>query len=178
MSESKRGVVMLIQAGDPEITGAITEGIMTARGAENGDLIRPASGAALVNQRLPTSAVSPERRNRQTQRGAALRATFPIGGRLTEEERRAVEAEIDRQAIEEAMNRPQVQRSLLRVAVGNSKTSEDYAMLRFEADMKWGESLYEPGWWDRIADKALGIYGLFVWALAGAYKSQDRVLGG
>lgn len=134
MSESKRGVVMLIQAGDPEITGAITEGIMTARGAE--------------------------------------------AGRLTREQIETVEAEIDRQAIEKAMNRPQVQRSLLRVAVGNSKTSEDYAMLRFEADMKWGESLYEPGWWDRIADKALGIYGLFVWALAGAYKSQDRVLGG
>lgn len=149
MSESKRGVVMLIQAGDSEITGAITEGIMTARGAENGDLIRPAA-----------------------------RATFPIGGRLTEEERRVVEAEIDRQAIHEAMNRPQVQRSLLRVAVNNTKTAEDYAMLRFEADMEYGESLYEPGWFDRIADKALGIYGLFVWALAGAYKSQDRVLGG
>lgn len=134
MSESKRGVVMLLQAGDPEITGAIAEGIMAARGE-----------------------------------GAEA---------LTREQIETVEAEIDRQAIEEAMNRPQVQRSLLRVAVGNSKTKEDYAMLRFEADMEYGESLYEPGWWDKIADKALGIYGLFVCALSGAFKAQDKVLGG
>lgn len=134
MSESKRGVVMLLQAGDPEITGAIAEGIMAAR---------VAGAEALTREQIET-----------------------------------VEAEIDRQAIEEAMNRPQVQRSLLRVAVGNSKTKEDYAMLSFEAEMDYGESLYEPGWWDKIADKALGIYGLFVYALHSVNRAQDKVLGG
>lgn len=125
MSESKRGVVMLLQAGDTEITGAIAEGILAARSAR-------------------AEALTPEQ----------------IG---------TVEAEIDRQEIE---------RALLRVAVGNSKTAEDYAMMRFEADVEYGESLIEPGWWNRIADKALGIYGLFVCAVAGAFRAQDRVLGG
>ena len=150
MSESKRGVVMLLQAGDPEITGAIAEGIMAGRSVA-------APGTSSVT---------------------ALPCHLPQRGRLNAEQIETVEAEIDRQAIEEAMNRPQVQRSLLRVAVGNSKTKEDYAMLSFEAEMDYGENLYEPGWWDKIADKALGIYGLFVYALHNVNRAQDKVLGG
>lgn len=147
MSESKRGVVMILQAGDPEISGAIAEGIMTARDAGAGDLIRPAA-----------------------------RATFPIGGRLTEEERRAVEAEIDRQAIAEGMNRRSVNKALLRVAVGNHKTAEDYQQMLFDAEVAYGESVYEPTPMQQLKEKALIVYAMFVEAVAKAYRAQDRVL--
>ena len=70
MSE-RRGTVMLIQRGDPEITGAIVEGIAAARGTTSSDL------AALGHLPLKGKA-----------RGA-----------LTGEQIEIVEAEIDRQKI-------------------------------------------------------------------------------
>ena len=80
----------------------------------------------------------------------------------------AVEAEIDRQ---------EVQRALLRVAVGNTKGAKDYAMMRFEAEMAYGESVDNPSLLRRLFDKALGIYGLFVYALHSANRAQGKVLG-
>ncbi len=155
----RRGAVLLLQAGDPEISGALAEGIMAGRAAEEGDLIRPASGAALVNQRLPTSAVSPERRNRQTQRVAALRATFPIEGRLLENGRQAGKAELARGVKE---------------AVGNKKGPEDYALLRFEAELEYGESLYEPGPMARLAEALLGAYALTVYRLHEFFRRERK----
>ena len=80
-----------------------------------------------------------------------------------------VQAEIDRQ---------EVQRALLRVAVGNTKSAKDYAMMRFEAEMAYGESVDNPSPLRRLFDKALGIYGLFVYALHSANRAQEKVLGG
>jgi hypothetical protein len=64
------------------------------------------------------------------------------------------------------------------VAVGNTKGAKDYAMMRFEAEMAYGESVDNPSPLRRLFDKALGIYGLFVCAVSGAFKAQDKVLGG
>ena len=71
-----------------------------------------------------------------------------------------------------------VNRSLLRVAVGNHKTAEDYANMRFEAELEYGESVYELSPARKLARKALGLYGLLVVGLSAAYRAQDRVLGG
>ena len=215
MSESKRGAVLLIRAGDPEISGAIADGIMTARGAGAGDLIRPAAratfpiGGRLSEEQRGAGAgdlIRPAARATfpnggrlsEEQRRAgdgdlirpAARATFPIGGRLidderrgscgggrlSEEQRRAVEAEIDRQAIAEGMNRRSVNKALLRVAVGNHKTAEDYQQMLFDAEVAYGESVYEPTPMQQLKEKALIVDAMFVEAVATAYRAQDRVL--
>lgn len=148
MTEGKRyGAVMVLQAGAPEIAGALAEGIMKGRAA--------------------TAAAG-------TSSGPA--GHLPQRGRLFEGERRVVEAEIDRQAICEGVNAPNVDRALLRVAVGNHKTPEDYANMRFQAEMAYGEPVDEPTPLRRALDKALVIYAMFVEAVAGAYRAQDKVL--
>ena len=71
MSE-RRGTVMLIQRGDPEITGAIVEGMMAGRSVSATE----------------TSSVT-----------GFAGATFPTGGRLSGAQIEVVQAEIDRQKI-------------------------------------------------------------------------------
>lgn len=117
MSEIKRGAVVLIQAGDPEISGAIAEGIMAGR-----------------------------------------------EDRLTREQVETVQAEIDRQAVAQ----------LVKVAVGNTRGAQDYLILRAAAEQDYGED--ERGPLGRLLDRAIGIYGLFVYAIAEAFKAQDKVL--
>ena len=118
MSEIKRGAVVLIQAGDPEISGAIAEGIMAGR-----------------------------------------------ADRLTQEQVATAQAETDWQAVAE----------LVKVAVGNTKGPEDYLILRAAAAQDYGED--ERGPLGRLLDRAIDIYGLFVYAIAEAFKAQDKVLG-
>ena len=99
-------------------------------------------------------------------------------GRLNDEQRQAVEAEIDRQAIRRGMESADVQRALLRVAVNNTKTAEDYAMMRFDAEVAYGEPVDYPTTLERIAEKALAIYGMFVLAASAAFHAQDKILEG
>ena len=86
---------------------------------------------------------------------------------LTHDQIEIVEAEIDRQHILEA---------LVRVAVGNTKTAEDYALMETKARADYAEDDGRPAWLRRMADRALGLYGLAVMALASAYRAQDAVL--
>lgn len=130
MSDIKRGAVLLIQAGDPAISGALMDGVMAGRAA-----------------------------------------------RLDAEQIKTVEAEIDRQAIKQGVNRPAVQRSLLRVAVGNTKTAAEYAQLLFEAEVAYGESVYEPTRLQRALDKAMVIYAMFVEAVSSAHRGHGRGTG-
>lgn len=88
--------------------------------------------------------------------------------RLEEDQRRVVSAELDRQAIARD----------LREAVGNHKTAADYAVMRFDAEVEYGEPVYNPTRLQRFADKLLAVYGLIVYGVAAAYRAQDRVLGG
>ena len=70
-----------------------------------------------------------------------------------------VEAEIDRQRI---------QRALLRVAVGNTNTAEDYANMLTKARGDYAVHR-RPG--------PLKVYALAVLACNAAYRAQDLVLG-
>ena len=101
-------------------------------------------------------------------RGTSPSADGEAKGRLTREQIEVVEAEIDRQHILEA---------LVRVAVGNTKTAADYALMENKARADYAEDDGRPAWLRRMADRALGLYGLAVMALAAAYRAQDAVLG-
>ena len=115
--------MILLQSGDPEISGALAGGILAAR---------------------------------------ARRA-----GALPSEQIEVVEAEIDRQRIQTA---------LLRVAVGNHKSAEDYAALVTKARGDYGQTRRPPGTARKVGKKLLGLYGLLCYTLAQIYKSQEKVL--
>lgn len=83
--------------------------------------------------------------------------------RLTPEQFEVVSAEIDRQHIAR----------LVRVAVGNDKTPEDYASMVTKARGDYGTPA-RPG---RVGRWLLQGYALVVLALAAAYRAQDKVLG-
>lgn len=149
---TRHGAVMVIQSGDTAISGALASGALAAIEARRGE--RPLSTAP---------------------RGAA---TFPIGGRLGEAERQAVEAEIDRQAIRRDMEGDAVQRALLRVAVNNTKTAEDYAAMTSRAEIEWGEPVDYPTPLERFADAVLALYAMVICGLSAAYHAQDKMLEG
>ena len=136
----RRGYVVLIRGGDPEISGGIVDGIMKARGDTS-------SGAA---RHLPIE-------------GKALGETESMTGEQVE----VVEAEIDRQRI---------QRALLRVAVGNTNTAEDYANMTTKARGDYAVDARRPGPLRRLGAFLLGAYALIVLGLVAAYRAQDRVL--
>ena len=131
MCEIKRGVVMLIQAGDPEICDPLKAGILAGREKAKEDLIRPAS-----------------------------RATFPTGGRLLETE------PVDWGEVAK----------LVRVAVGNTKTQEDYLIMRAAAEQEY--SVRSGGALRRLAEALTVAYGLIVCGLSAAFHAQDRILRG
>ena len=119
MSETRRGAVIMIRRGDPEISGAIAEGMLAAR-------------------------------------------------QLPREQVEIVEAEIDRQHIVA---------SLVRVAVGNDRTPEDYSLMVTKVRGDCARYTRAPGPVGRALRRLLGWYGLLCWAVAGAYHSQERLLG-
>lgn len=146
MSAAKRGTVVLMQRGDPEISGAIAQGMLAAR--------------ARVTAAAGTSS------------DPASRATFPrgegLGLQLPREQMEIVEAEIDRQHIVA---------SLVRVAVGNDRTPEDYSLMVTKVRGDCARYSRAPGPVGRALRWVLGWYGLLCWAVAGAYHSQERLLG-
>ena len=121
---ARRGYVVLIRGGDPEISGAIADGIM---------------------------------------RGKALGATEPPPLEHVE----VVEAEIDRQHI---------QRALLRVAVGNTNTAEDYRNMMTKARGDYAVDR-RRGPLRKVGEQLLKVYALAVLGVSAAYRAQDLVLG-
>lgn len=113
--------------GDPEISGAIAEGMLAARGAGDGDLFRPAA-----------------------------RATFPTGGRLLEGAERA---EVAR---------------LVRVAIGNTKTPEDYLILCMAAEQEYRTPRRSE--LHRAAELLLVGWTMMCYGIARAFRAQDKVL--
>lgn len=105
MSEIKRGAVLLIQAGDPEISGAIAEGMLAGRAAQR----------------------------------------RPCGEGMTEAKGREVAR-------------------LVKVAVGNTKTAEDYMILRSAAEQEY-RVRRRGGRLARLAEALLGAYALTVYRL-------------
>ena len=126
---NRRGVALIgqggtVRLGDPELSQAITNGVMAAR-------------------LLPVAAPAPEQVE-------------------------VVQAEMDRQNIE---------RLLLRVAVGNDKTAEDYRLLTAKARADYSDEWRIPEGLRKVGRALLGLYGLIVYIVAGAYRSQSLVLG-
>ena len=174
MSRARRGTVMVIQRGDAEITGAIVAGMMAARGRTPAEAGTSSVPPAAVHLTLAGS-LGPA----APQRGRLLegRSATPKGeghgagasGRLTGEQIEVVEAEIDRQKI---------LADLVRVAVNNGNTPEDYRIMSVKARGDYGRLYRTPGPARRFARLLLGVYRLAVLMIAGAYRAQDRVLEG
>lgn len=143
---TRRGYVVLIRHGDPEISAGIAEGMMRAREQGNdGDLIRQRCA-------LPPS---------PTGEGMGKATPPPL------EHVEVVEAEIDRQRI---------QRALLRVAVGNHNTAEDYRNMMTKARGDYAVTR-RTGPLGRLGEQLLKLYALAVLAVSAAYRAQDLVLG-
>lgn len=105
MSEIKRGAVLLLQAGDPEITGPLKDGVLAGRAA-----------------RLEAQRKQP--------------------------------AEVDWSKVARRV----------RVAVGNTKTAEDYMILRSAAEQEY-RVRRRGGRLARLAEALLGAYALTVYRL-------------
>lgn len=110
--------MLLLTAGDPEISGALADGIMAVR--------------------------------------------LPAARPLEPEQARVVSAEMDRQKVAE----------LLRVAM--HKEPVDYAHLAYDAEVAYGESLYERGFLGKIGEKLLVGYALVVLAFDRLFESVGR----
>ena len=162
MSRARRGTVMVIQRGDAEITGAIVAGMMAARGGTPAEAGTSSVPPAAVHLTLAGS-LGPA----APQRGRLLENAE--SGRLTEAQIEVVEAEIDRQKI---------LADLVKVAVNNGNTPEDYRIMSVKARGDYGRLYRAPGPARRFARLLLGVYGLAVLMIAGAYRAQDRVLEG
>lgn len=180
MSETRRGMVMVIRRGDPEIAAAIEAGIMEARGTTGDTSSAPFGGTfqrayrprlaenspqdCFPGARRPSRGRLLEGRGTAEPRGRLLEG----GGQLSREEIEVVSAEIDRQKI---------LADLVRVAVNNTNTPEDYQIMTVKARGDYGKYSRPAGPLRRLARKLLGVYGLTVLAVAAAYRAQDRVLG-
>ena len=132
---------MLIQGGDPEISGALADPLRARlEQLGEGDLIRPAS-----------------------------RATFPTGGRLLGDERpgrllgderpgRLLGDERPGRLLEgEGTNWSEVAK-LVKVAVGNMKSAEDYAILRAAAEQEYRPPRTSE--LQRVRERLLAVYAL------------------
>ena len=110
MCEARRGAVVVLQSGDPEISGAIAQGVIEGRERAKRDLIRPAS-----------------------------RAAVPTGERLSEGET------VDWSEVAK----------LVRVAVGNTRTADDYMILRSAAEQEY--RVRDCGPLGRLAEALLAV---------------------
>ena len=134
--EPRWAAVILIQRGDPEIAGAIAEGMMAARGnsLSHGGAVTAPSGRE------------------------------PLG------EAEGVEI------VSAGADRQKIVAHLVRVAVGNTKTPEDYEIMMIEAEGLYHRSRM-PGPLRVFAGKLLLGWALICLGVRRAYRAQDRVLG-
>lgn len=128
MAEIRRGTAMLLTAGDEQISKALADGIVAVRLPMANSLSQPTADSSIKEGNSLSHAA----------RASSLRE-----GALTKEQSEVVSAEIDRQKIAD----------YLRVAMHREPV--DYAALSFDAEMRYGESVYEPGPLKRAAEKML-----------------------
>lgn len=170
----RRGAVILIQRGDPQITGAIAEGMLEGRDRRTTSSVWPSAS----HLPLKGKALEPEQMEIVVSVLKELRAQAPaLEGPDAPDTRgqgsaascagRGAYAEIDRQHIAR----------LVRVAVGNDNTPEDYQCMIVKARHDYGKYYRRPGPLRRFADALLGVYALIVCGVSAAYQSQERVLG-
>ena len=143
MAEVRRGYAMLIQGGDPEISGALGDGIMAVRLPMANSLSHAARASSLWEGNSLSQPTADSSLGEGNSLSHAARASSLGEGALTKEQRETVSAEMDRQKIAD----------YLRVAMHREPV--DYAALAFDAEMRYGESVYEPGPLKRAAEKML-----------------------
>ena len=158
---TRRGAVMVIRAGDAEISGALASGALAAIEARERQDVLTEGQRRVVEAEIDRLSIL-----------EGLRAQAQAAKLQDAPETR------DRQSIARERGEQAIERDLLHVAVGNHKTAEDYAVMRCQAEIEWGEPVDDPTPLERVLDKALGIYGLFVTAVAAAYHAQDKLLEG
>ena len=164
MSEQRRGAVMLIQRGDPEISGALMAGVM--------------AGRAEAAERGTTSSVTARSAVTPSPQGIARapRAQAPRAPRTGWEgfwkEARPVES-VEIVTVQQDKWR-RVARQV-RVAVGNTKTPEDYHLMIVKARSEYAIHT-RPGPMHTAAGKLLLAWALLWEALRRAYRAQDWVL--
>ena len=79
-----------------------------------------------------------------------LAVRLPMAKPLGHEEAEAVSAEMDRQRIAERLRNEM------------HPVPVDYAAKAFDAEDRYGESLYEPGVWEKVGKAMLVLYALAV----------------
>lgn len=88
-----------------------------------------------------------------------LAVRLPMAKPLEPEQREVVSAEMDRQKIAEALRK-----ELHPVPV-------DYAGLAYDAEVSYGERLYEPGVWGKIGEALLVGYAMVVMAFQELFEA-------
>ena len=146
--------MVLIQRGDPEIAGALMAGVMAGR-----------------SEAAERTATEVARASRTSSDPGEAGATFPTGGRLWGTGRAEESVEIvSAEARDDRMLALRV-----RIAVGNSKTAEDYRHMIIKARSEYAIRC-RPGKLHTVAGKVLLAWALLWQGIRRAYRAQDRVL--
>ena len=153
MPDTRRATVMLIQRGDPEISGALMAGVIAGRAEAMKD-------APSVAERRGTSS------------DPASGATFPKGEGFWETDAQPVES-LEIYTVEQDKWR-RVARQV-RVAVGNTRTAEDYRQLIVKARGDYAVHT-RPGPLHTFAGKLLLAWALIWQGIWRAYDAQEKVL--
>jgi hypothetical protein len=152
---------MIIQRGDREIAGALMAGVIAGKAEAIKDSPGVAAGEAEVDRATRTSSVSAE--------GAA---TFPIGEGFWKGDGKNADS-LEVYSVQEDKWR-RVARQV-HVAIGNTKTPEDYCQLIVKARGDYAIHT-RSGPLHAFAGKLLLAWALIWQGIWGAYDAQDRVL--
>ena len=162
MSEQRRATVMIIQRGDREITGALMAGVIAARG--NRDIERPENSPVdCMDASIDTLRV--------LQRDGAGRP-LGTGNRDSVPEAQPVDT-LDVYTVQEDKWR-RVARQV-HVAIGNTKTPEDYCQLIVKARGDYAIHT-RSGPLHTVAGKLLLAWALLWQGIWRAYDAQEKVL--
>ena len=156
---------MLIQRGDPEISGALMAGVMAGRArAESRD---PSTAEAVP---LPFQG----RHEEPTAEAVPLPTSFASQGRH-EEPGAGMDAVESVEIVTVQQDKWRRVARQVRVAVGNTKTPEDYHLMIVKARSEYAIHT-RPGPMHTAAGKLLLAWALLWEALRRAYRAQDWVL--
>ena len=159
----------MIQRGDPEIAGALMAGVMAGRAeaAEKAGVVRETRTSSVSGEAAATFPT----RNRARTAGASASRTAHEMGRLwaAEEPGESVEI-VSAEARDDRMLALRV-----RIAVGNSKTAEDYRHMIIKARGDYAVR-QRSGPLHTVAGKLLLAWALLWQGIRRAYRAQDRVL--
>lgn len=156
-SDRRRAVVMIIQRGDPEIAGALLDGMIAGR----------AEAKTRETSSVTADAVPPDARRLAKAYGAPASALAPgedFGETVESVEIVTMEQDKWRRVARQ-----------VHVAVGRNLTAEDYRMMIVKARCDYAVRP-QPGIVRAIAGKLLLAWALIWQGIWRAYEAQDRVL--